>query len=231
MSEPERPGEAWRRRMAEEEPAAREQWPTGGYVDPAHAHDADANPFYADLLAGSDESHPDPMAGSREPDDSSPPTGRLPSPDEMFAQHLGVTFEEFIEVFGLGWQEVAVPPHFLLDPMDFDGLVDDDHGTWHITGEPPQLMMRVAGRGIEVAVPRGEWRSPNALVLVPVNIAALADTCVLDASTPHVLNELLRKRRSTFRYCRYCRSLTPPEMREARNVCYPCAEMLHPRVY
>ena len=44
---------------------------------------------------------------------------------------------------------------------------------------------------------------------------------LLDAARP-VIAEALRRRRAQFRYCRYCRRLTPPEERLESDVCYGC---------
>jgi hypothetical protein len=49
--------------MMQEEPTAREQWPAGQAFEPHDGETTDANYLYADLLAGPDENHPDPMAG------------------------------------------------------------------------------------------------------------------------------------------------------------------------
>jgi hypothetical protein len=44
---------------------------------------------------------------------------------------------------------------------------------------------------------------------------------LLEAAGP-LVEKLLQSRRRTFRYCRYCRRVTPPEERLAEHVCFGC---------
>jgi len=45
-----------------------------------------------------------------------------------------------------------------------------------------------------------------------------------------MVGELLKRRRSGFRYCRYCRQVTPPELRDGDS-CMGCASRWEGVVY
>jgi hypothetical protein len=64
-----RPGEAWLDKMIADEPDARGQFKPGDVFQPHDGETSDLNVHYADLLAGPDESVPDPMAGYTAPDE------------------------------------------------------------------------------------------------------------------------------------------------------------------
>jgi hypothetical protein len=64
----ERPGQAWMDKMAAEEPQAREAMQGITEFEPHDGQTSDLNLHYADLLAGPNENHPDPMEGYVAPD-------------------------------------------------------------------------------------------------------------------------------------------------------------------
>lgn len=61
------------------------------------------------------------------------------------------------------------------------------------------------------------------LVIMPGEVIALPRFLWSESSTGMVIRELLRKRRSSFAYCRFCRPLTPPEYRWELDVGMGCA--------
>ena len=65
------------------------------------------------------------------------------------AEQLDLPVQEFIEVFGAGWQALPNAGH------DFDALV----GPWYIAGDPFQLMLRIRPdlEAVDVARPKGIW--------------------------------------------------------------------------
>ena len=147
--------------------------------------------------------------------------------EKRLAQSLETDEMSFVETFGAGWREVPTVHDHDADPS---GEFDDLYGPWYVSGDPAQLMMRVTLTDLEVATPRGRWLG-HQLVLVPGETATLSRTGWSASETRGVVGQLLRKRRSSFSYCRYCRSLTPPELRTERDVCMDCASRWHGVIY
>lgn len=139
---------------------------------------------------------------------------------EDLARTLGMEVLDFIELFGAGWIENAGPVwhDFDSDPSGGEGY---EVTPWMIAGEPPQLMIRVFDHGVFIAEPEGEWRGSHDLTYRPGMQRYLGRE---EFSTRAVAAtaEMLRRRRRTFRYCRHCRSLTPPELRADKDLCMGC---------
>jgi hypothetical protein len=139
---------------------------------------------------------------------------------ETLAMTLRLSLEDFVETFGAGWQ--ALPN----GRSDLDAEPDemqDTFGPWWVAGEPVQLAMRPRVDGVELGLPVGEWNGPHTLRW------RVRDRRVICGTGPQLLDDaavavkdILRRRRSTFRYCRYCRQLTPSEGRLSADVCYSC---------
>ena len=147
------------------------------------------------------------------PIDEPPPTLH------MLADQLHLDVLSFVETFGAGWTEAPVMHDFDADPA---GGWESPFGPWHVAGRPAQLMLRASRETIELAVPRGEWRELGRVTLVPSHLISL--TRPLDpAACEAVVKDLLRRRRSSLFFCRYCRVLTPPEYRQSAGVCMGCA--------
>ncbi len=125
------------------------------------------------------------------------------------ARQLGMAVRRFVELFGADWRPV--------DP--YDGQHDRDE-TWYIAGDPPQLMLAVIAGGVILARPRGRWDGVADLRWEPIDERALPHGAEDEA--PTVVADLLRRRRSAFRYCPYCRDLTGPES-WTEGACMGCA--------
>lgn len=233
-----RPGEVWLERMIREEPAAREKWPAGAIY--GEGPETDANLFYTDLLAGPNEAVPDPMAGWT-PDttaltsDQPPPTVEPEDPADIavarpeaarLARHVELPIEEFIGIFGLEWH-----PNQHIDTLGMADMFEPDPTGWSVLGHPARLMARDAPDGLELAVPVGKWQSTHHLALLPRDVVLLQFAEVRRPATLDAVSLLIKRRNRTFRTCRYCRNSTPPELRESATCCYPCAEIIWPRVY
>lgn len=102
---------------------------------------------------------------------------------------------------------------FDADPSGEGSLI----GAWYIAGDPFQLMLRLRLRrdveAVELARPKGSWAG-HTLVWRPDTDSELVP--LKDGwqdAAGKVVKALLRRRRSTFRYCCYCRELTAPEHR------------------
>ena len=222
MTERERPGEAWRRRMVEEEPEARRH---AASLAADFPEGSDVNLFYTDLLAGPDESHPDPMAGWTPSQPTAEHDKRYSEAVRQFASQLDLPADEFIEIFGLDWR-----------PLGRAGSLEQDQedlwkGPWFVSGDPAQLLMRESWDGVELAMPRGQWQPPNHLATIPTNAVVVRRDTASTPVTQALVADMLKRRRAGFRYCRFCHDHVPPERRERPDCCYGCAEVMEPRDY
>jgi hypothetical protein len=145
------------------------------------------------------------------------------------AEQLDLPVEEFIAVFGAGWQALPNAGH------DFDDSYGEGQifGPWYIAGEPFQLMLRVRPdlEAVELARPKGiwvghtlAWRPDFDGDAVPVGVR------LLETAGP-IVNAILKRRRQSFRYCRYCRRITAPEDRMDADLCHGCASIWQGVVY
>lgn len=146
------------------------------------------------------------------------------------AERLEMPLLEFAELFGAGWVENEGPVRhdYDSDPSGGDGMPVTP---WMIAGEPPQLMIRVFHHGVFVAEPEGQWRhGSHGLEYHPGMQRYLARD---DFATrgQETVAEMLKRRQRTFRYCRFCRHPTPPELRFEKEVCMGCATEWYGVVY
>lgn len=72
--------------------------------------------------------------------------------EKRLADALETDEVSFVEMFGAGWREVPTVRDFDADPS---GEFDDLYGPWHVSGDPAQLMLRVALTDLELATPGG----------------------------------------------------------------------------
>jgi len=153
------------------------------------------------------------------------------SVDADLAAWFGVGLREFVEVFGCGWRSLADQSH------DWDagptGGDDGPSGPWYLAGEPPQLMFRrLDDDAYELGYPKGVWAGgTHALTYQAVDRRLLPRFDFARADPDLVIKDLLRRRRSQFRYCKYCRTLTPPELLWDGVECMSCAETHHGVVF
>lgn len=74
-----------------------------------------------------------------------------------------------------------------------------------------------------LAVPAGSWAGgTHDLVYQPAHQSYVSQFEVETPEVEQLVRSLLRRRRSGFRYCCYCRSPTPPELRVGDS-CMGCA--------
>lgn len=141
--------------------------------------------------------------------------------DEGIAEHLAAQLEltvgAFVVLFGAGWARAP----------GADALETG----WYVAGDPAQLMLMVSDDGVRLARPRGRWHGASELVFEPVTECRIPAAAFSDSDLVHtVVANLLRRRRSAFRYCPYCRELTPPEYWHGA-ACMGCASRWHGVVY
>lgn len=144
-----------------------------------------------------------------------------PSDTEVLARDLRLSVERFVEVFGAGWQ--PLPQERIDYDADPSGM-GELFGPWYMAGEPFQLALRPTDHGVELGVPVGQWAGAHGLHwqvrdrrLVP----GIGEELVTEA--PPAVAAVLKRRRSGFRYCRYCRRHVGPEERYAHDICFGCA--------
>ena len=149
--------------------------------------------------------------------------------DEL-AETLGVPVLEFAELFGADWieNEGPVSHDYDSDPSGGEGW---DVTPWMISGAPPQLMIRVFAHGVFLAVPAAAWRDIGHGLEYRAGRPQYLSVADLSTDGPSLVAKLLRRRRSSFRYCCFCRRSTPPETRFADDVCMACATGWYGVVY
>jgi len=144
-----------------------------------------------------------------------------PSVTENLALTLGLPLADFVDVFGAGWS--PLPDDGSNRDADPEGWGSAD-GHWYVSGEPYQLALRAQDGRVELGVPVGRFAGSHELQWEAHDRATVDGLGpeLLEAAPPLVA-ALLKRRRARFRYCRYCRGLTPPEGRFEADVCYGCA--------
>lgn len=120
------------------------------------------------------------------------------------AEALGLPSDELARSIGAGWRLAPGPP--------FD---------WYVAGIPVQLMARLDPAGLVVAIPAGTW-DVHRLVLEPRGERLLTHAELRTPVAAAEVGRLVRRRRASLRYCRYCRRSTPPEERLG-EACMACA--------
>lgn len=142
---------------------------------------------------------------------------------------LGMSAPSFARALGSAWR---VAPGSV--PHDFDADTSgglDEGPPWHLGGDPVQLMSRVFPHGLFIALPRPSWSAgTHGLTYWPDRQTYIAREAIQSPETETLVRDLLRRRRSAFRYCRYCRSPTPPELL-VEDSCMGCASTWEGIVY
>ncbi|MBW9208630.1 hypothetical protein KV100_03110 [Mumia sp. zg.B21] len=145
----------------------------------------------------------------------------------VLARELKLPRDEFIELFGNEWAEHEATFQDCDDAPSGD--LENRFDPWYVAGKPIQLMLRVNGDLIDLAVPRPRWFG-HRLEVMPERRETIRRRGWDPELVADVVKNLLRRRRSSFRYCRYCFGLTPPEHLFKRDTCMGCAsDVLHVR--
>lgn len=94
-------------------------------------------------------------------------------------------------------------------------------------------MIGVGHTDVRVAKPLFHWELPDRTFLEPEEILAVHDryTTQSGALLREAIEESERRRRASFRYCRYCRRLVAPEYLFAAATCQGCASRYHGALY
>jgi hypothetical protein len=124
---------------------------------------------------------------------------------------------EIVELFGAEWHLPAGP-------------VRHEQPVAHVLGDPWQLAAVITEDGLSLGKPRAQWEGVAAKVL------NVAEQVPIDGSMPtadlrQIAQRLLRSRRRSFTWCRYCARLITPEDCSGQNTCHGCASIWYGVVY
>lgn len=141
----------------------------------------------------------------------------------------GLSLDQFVPTFGAAWHHDVRPVDWNADEDPDGEFVEWDRTPWHLGGTPVQLMLRAFGHGVFVALPEAR-RVDHLLVYQPgeqVYVSGLELRGVLDPADPYArldqVAHMLRRRRASFRRCRYCWQVVAPEERAHTDRCLGCA--------
>lgn len=134
---------------------------------------------------------------------------RMTDHTPQLAETLGMGVEEFELLLGACWEldDGPISHDFDSDPS---GGAGHDVTPWHVQGVPAQLMARVFGHGVFLALPRARFDGPAPAGFEPAEQVYIAVHEMEDEAPPAVRRILTRRRRS-FRWCARCRHVTALE--------------------
>jgi hypothetical protein len=141
-----------------------------------------------------------------------------PSPVVDELAHAGdFAPREFVELFGAEWHLPAGP-------------VRHEQPVTYVIGDPWQLAAVISADGLSLGKPRAQWDG------VAQKVLDVAEQVPVDGSMPiadlrQIAQRLLRSRRRSFTWCRYCARQIPPEDRYSQNICHGCASIWYGVVY
>jgi hypothetical protein len=133
-----------------------------------------------------------------------------PTADEQaLADLLGVPHADVVRAMGSGWRRENAA---------------DDEMQWFVSGEPAQVAVGVAGPWFVLARPLTRW-GEDRLELQPADRQHFGRDDLLHF--PEVVaaaaDEIASRRRRSFRWCRSCRRVHPPEwFVGTERVCQDC---------
>ena len=139
-----------------------------------------------------------------------------PTADEQeLADLLGVRYADVVRALGTGWRQE--------DPLGAGNGV-----RWFVSGEPAQVAVGVHGATFVLARPLTRW-DEGGLDLQPADRREFGRHDLLHA--PEVVaeaaDEIASRRRRSFRWCRCCRRVRPPEwFVGAERICQECESAL-----
>jgi hypothetical protein len=134
-----------------------------------------------------------------------------PTADEQaLAELLGVRYAVVVRALGRGWRRESAP--------------GDGGAEWFVSGEPTQVAIGVTGPWFVLARPRTRW-GEDRLDLQPADRQEFGREDLLHF--PEVVaaaaDQIASRRRRSFRWCRSCRRVHPPEwFIGTERVCQDC---------
>lgn len=135
-----------------------------------------------------------------------------PTADEQeLADLLGVRHADVVRALGTGWRQE--------DPFEAANGV-----RWFVSGEPVQVAVGVQGPSFVLARPLTRWEE-GGLDLQPADRREFSrdDLLHFPGLVAEAADEIASRRRRSFRWCRCCRQVRPPEwFIGAVRVCQRC---------
>jgi len=135
---------------------------------------------------------------------------------DAFAAALDVDPATVLRALGGGWQRCGVDS----GSWPVDGWA---HATWFATGDPLQVLAGVDFRSLVLARPVIRWRGGVCVITAAeVREFAREDVVFQPELLADVVEELARRSRRRFRWCRTCRAPSAPEHMLDRDECMGC---------
>jgi hypothetical protein len=135
-----------------------------------------------------------------------------PTADErQLADLLGVRYADVFRALGTGWRREAAPG-------------EGDVVEWFVSGEPAQVAIGVTGPWFLLARPLTRW-GDGRLDLQPADRQQFGreDLLHFPELVAAAADEIASRRRRSFRWCRSCRRVHPPEwFVGTERVCQDC---------
>ncbi|MGY1620193.1 hypothetical protein ACI797_25925 [Geodermatophilus sp. SYSU D00691] len=132
-----------------------------------------------------------------------------PTADEQaLAEALGVRYPDVLRALGTGWRRASIAT---------------DGAEWFVSGEPAQVAVGVTGPWFVLARPLTRWGS--GVDLQPADQRQFGrDDLLYDSEIVAAgADEIASRRRRSFRWCRSCRRVHPPEwFVGTERVCQDC---------
>lgn len=97
-----------------------------------------------------------------------------------------------------------------------------------VGGDPGEVIVRISGGRVSIAVYSVQWEGPNTPVVRPQHLAALNWKRLPASTTMMTLHGLISAavelRRANYRKCERCGETKPPEWMHGDTICQSCAE-------
>jgi hypothetical protein len=135
-----------------------------------------------------------------------------PTADEQeLTRLLGVEFSDVVRALGAGWRRESPPD-------------EREHVQWFVSGEPAQVAIGVAGPRFVLARPLTRWAQRLELQPADRREFGRADLLFCADVVAEAVEAVAARRRRSFRWCRTCRQVQPPEwFLGAAHACRRCA--------
>lgn len=145
---------------------------------------------------------------------------------QALAQELALPEDDVLLALGGGW-----------DPIELDlgewPATRWAGARWFGTGEPIQVLAGVSGSSLVLARPVLRWDGPCGVTAHPTDEREFARDDVLfqPGLLADTVEEIARRSRKSFRWCRTCRTLNRSEHMSDRLECMGCASEYRGVVY
>ena len=120
-------------------------------------------------------------------------------------------------------------------PAPVEQQEERDGAIQFLSGEPPEVVVRLTDGSVVVSEFAGIWETPFRFVKQPRRVGVLKWRRLPEGALWDALTALIKgareARRSRFQICQYCGANTPPEWQHDDRVCRSCAERHHGMIH